>query len=73
MSNIKIRTLLNDIVDMSGKTLPKGISIVMEQTYSLIKHYNNEPCLVYLDNGGDRLQDWTQHVVLKSKVYENSK
>jgi tRNA U54 and U55 pseudouridine synthase Pus10 len=68
-----IRTLTDTIFDIRGASLPKGFSFAVSKLISTaIVNQQDETCLICLDNGKNHLEDWEQHVVNKSKMYDNS-
>lgn len=72
-NHIVIRTLTDTICDIRGVSLPKGVSFVLSKLISTaIVNQQDESCLIFLDNGKNDLEDWEQHVVNKSKMYDNS-
>ena len=72
-NHINIRTLTNMIFDIRGVALPKGLSFTISKNISqVIVNAKDETCLVNLDNGQDFLSDFSQHVVNKKLMYDNS-
>ena len=72
MNNKRLRILTNDIQDIKGKVLKKGLCFLISSNMSLVSETPLEKCLIYLDNGQDDVQDFLKCVVFKKYIKENS-
>ena len=74
MSNpfLNIRTLTEDIFDVSGNTLHKNLSFIVSEKKTFRTEENVETCTIFLDNGKKKLADFDTYVVAKKYLYDNS-
>jgi hypothetical protein len=73
MHNKVLRILTNAIIDNKGFILESGLCFLVSKSFSM--KYSTNPLeteLIYVDNGGDFVEDFSQHEVLKIYIIEKS-